>query len=252
MQNQESTPKKIKLSVSSIKTYQDCPKKYWYGYIEKPPIEKKPWVHLEFGSCLHLALEKFHDFLMEQPLPSHEYPGLMKKCMEAAIKDFNQELLEPEYKNMQLIMQSYLNDIKTNGLPHVLWVEKPFEITIGDFYLKGFIDRVDQTGPGAYKVVDYKTTKNPAYLDSFQLLVYAMVLKDELPDLEKISGSYTLLKHDCKEKSWEFTMNDLEKCKEKILKYGHLILREDTWQKKPSKLCDFCDYKELCISNWSD
>ena len=61
MQKQEE-PKRIKLSVSSIKTYEDCPKKYWYGYIEKPPIEKKPWVHLEFGSCLHLALEKFHQF----------------------------------------------------------------------------------------------------------------------------------------------------------------------------------------------
>jgi putative RecB family exonuclease len=252
MQNQETTPKKIKLSVSSIKTFQDCPKKYWYGYIEKPPIEKKPWVHLEFGSCLHLALEKFHEFLMEHQLPSTEYPGLMKKCLESAVKDFNQDLLGPEAKNMQLVMQSYLNDIKLNGLPHVLWVEKPFEITIGDFFLKGFIDRVDQTGPGAYKVVDYKTTKNPAYLDSFQLLVYAMVLKNELPDLEKISGSYTLLKHDCKPKSWDFTFDDLKKCEEKIIKYGNLILNEQTWQKKPSKLCDFCDYKEFCMSNWSD
>ena len=189
---------------------------------------------------------------METPLPSHEYSGLMKKCMEAAVKDFNQDLLEPEIKNMQTVIQSYLNSLKSQGLPNVLWVEKPFEITIGDFYLKGFIDRVDQIGPGAYKVVDYKTTKNPAYLDSFQLLVYAMVLRDEIPDLEKISGSYILLKHDSKDKSWDFTMKDLEKCKEKILKYGHLILKEENWQKKPSKLCDFCDYKGLCISNWSD
>lgn len=252
MQENNATPKRMKLSVSSIKTYEDCPKKYWYGYVEKPPIEKKPWVHLELGSCLHLALEKFHDFLMETPLPQTEYSGLMKKCMESAVKDFNQELLVPEIQNMQVIMQSYLNDIKTNGLPNVLWVEKAFDITIGNFYLKGFMDRVDQIGPGSYKVVDYKTSKNPAYLEKFQLQTYAMVLRDQLPDMEKISGSYILLKHGCKTKDWEFTMKDLDDCKEKILKYGNLIFNEDTWQKKPTKLCDFCDYKDLCLSNWSD
>jgi ATP-dependent helicase/DNAse subunit B len=115
MQENNVPPKRIKLSVSSIKTYDDCAKKYWYGYIEKPPIQKKPWVHLELGSCLHLALEKFHDFLMKQQLPQTEYSGLMKKCMESAVKDFNQELLSPEIDNMKTIMQSYLNDIKTNG-----------------------------------------------------------------------------------------------------------------------------------------
>lgn len=252
MQENNAPPKRIKLSVSSIKTYDDCPKKYWYGYIDKPPIQKKPWVHLELGSCLHLALEKFHDFLMKQQLPQTEYSGLMKKCMESAVKDFNQELLSPEIENMQIIMQSYLNDIKTNGLPNVLWVEKPFDITIGDFYLKGFMDRVDQIAPGVYKVVDYKTSKNPAYLDKFQLQVYSMVLRDQLPDMEKISGSYVLLKHGCKTKDWDFTMKDLDDCKEKILKFGNLILNEDTWQKKPTKLCDFCDYKDLCMGNWSD
>jgi RecB family exonuclease len=252
MQENTTPVKKTKLSVSSIKTFQDCPKKYWYGYIEKPPIEKKPWVHLELGSCLHAALENFHLFLIEQPLPQAEYAGLMKKCMESALKEFNKELLTPEFSNMKSIMQSYLNSIKESGLPNVLWVEKPFEITIGNYFLKGFIDRVDLVSPGVYKVVDYKTTKNPAYLDKFQLLVYAMILREELPDLEEISGSYVLLKHDCKEKSWNFTAKELDLCKEQIVKYGDLIFNEKEWEKKTSKLCDFCDYKELCQSSWSD
>lgn len=252
MQENTTPVKKTKLSVSSIKTFQDCPKKYWYGYIEKPPIEKKAWVHLELGSCLHLALEKFHEFLKDQPLPQTEYAGLMKKCMESAVKDFNTSILAPEFSNMKAIIQSYLNSIKEEGLPNVLWVEKPFEITIGNYFLKGFIDRVDLVAPGAYRVVDYKTTKNPAYLDKFQLLVYAMILREELPDLESISGSYLLLKHDCKTKDWSFSKKDLDDCKEQIVKYGDLIFNEKEWEKKPSKLCDFCDYKDLCLSSWSD
>ncbi len=244
--------KKIKLSVSSMGTYEKCPKKYWYSYIEKPPIEKKEWAHLEFGSCLHLALENFHEFLMNNNIPQAEYGTLMKKCLLAAVKDFNEELLLPDNKLIQTIMQSYLNKIRTEGLPNVLWVEKPFDVMIGDFCLKGFMDRVDKVGPGAYRVVDYKTSKNPAYLDKFQLQVYAMVLRDQLPDMETISGSYLLLKHDCKTKDWDFTNKDLDDCRETILNYGDSILKDEVWCKKPTKLCDFCDYKNICLGNWEE
>lgn len=244
--------KKLKLSVSSIGTYEKCPKKYWFSYIEKPPIPKKEWSHLELGSCLHLALEKFHGYLIEQPLPSDQYPPLMKKCLENAVKEFNQEILAPEADDMQKIMQSYLNDIKKNGLPNVLWVEKPFNFELGDYLIRGFMDRVDQVAPGVYNVVDYKTSKNPAYLTKFQLLVYAMILKHELPDLEKVTGNYILLKHDCKTKGWEFSLEDINQCMEDIKNFGDQIISDNLWEKKPSKLCDFCDYKDLCLGNWSD
>lgn len=255
MKNNENTidpARKIKLSVSAIGTYEKCPKKYWYNYIEKPPIKKQEWSHLEFGSCLHLALEKFHEFLITHQLKQSEYSSLMKKCLESAIKDFNQDLLENDFGLMKSIMQCYLNQIKSDGLPNVLWVERPFEVTIGNYYMKGFMDRVDKIGPGAYRVIDYKTSKNPAYLDKFQLQVYAMVLRDQLPDMETICGSYLLLKHECKTKDWDFTNKDLDDCRSAIISWGDSILNDSTWCKKPSKLCDFCDYKEICLGNWSD
>ena len=54
---------------------------------------------------------------------------------------------------------------------------------------------------GHYHVVDYKTSKSPSYLTPFQLYVYGLVVKKDFPDAEKITGSYNLLKHDCKYKS---------------------------------------------------
>jgi len=242
--------KRTKLSVSAIQTYQKCPKKYWFNYIDKPPVPRVPWVHLELGSCIHLALEKFHGFLMKQPLPQTEWAGLMKKCLEAAIKEFNQEMLETQTDDIKKIVQDYLNELKATGLPNVLAVEQAFEINIGDYFMKGFIDRVDLVSPGVYRVVDYKTSKDPKYLDKFQLQVYAMVLRDQHPDLEKVTGSYLLLKHGSKLKSWEFTDGDLDDARSDIIKNGDLITRETTWVKKPTKLCDFCDYKELCLGSW--
>jgi RecB family exonuclease len=244
--------KRLSLSVSSIGTYEKCPKKYWYNYIEKPNIPKQKWDHLEFGSFVHLVLEKFHKYLIEQFLPQSEYPSLMKKCMEQALKEFDENILEKDVDLVQGTLQSYLHEIKKNGLPNVLFVEKPFLMEIGDYNIRGFIDRIDKAGDGHYHVVDYKTSKDPKYLTPFQLMVYSFVIKEEFPDAEKITGSYMLLKHNCAYKTWEISDQDIEDCKMKIVKFGNLISTDKEWEKKPSKLCDFCDFKDICINNWAE
>ena len=95
---------KLKMSVSSIGSYEKCPKKYWYQYIEKPEIEKKKWDHLELGSYIHLVLEKFHKYIMEQPLPSSDYPSLMKKCAKESLSEFDDKILS---KDSSMINPSY-------------------------------------------------------------------------------------------------------------------------------------------------
>jgi hypothetical protein len=244
--------KRLALSVSSIGTYEKCPKKYWYTYIEKPDIQKKKWDHLEFGSYVHLVLEKFHKYLMEQFLPQSEYPALMRKCMELALKEFDESILEKDVDLVRRTLQSYLDQIKKNNLPNVLFVEKPFLMEIGDYNIRGFIDRIDKIGDGHYHVVDYKTSKDPKYLTPFQLYVYSLIIREEFSDAEKITGSYMLLKHNCDYKTWEISDKDIQNCRDKIAKFGNLITTDSSWDKKPSQLCNFCDFKDLCMNNWID
>jgi len=247
---------KLKMSVSSMGTYEKCPKKYWYQYLEKPPIEKVKWDHLEIGSYVHLVLEKFHKFQLEQYLPSSEHSTLMKKCMLAALSEFDEEIIGKEHAVVKEILQDYLNVIKYSGLPNVLHVEKSFLMPVGDYIVRGFIDRIDKISDGHYHVVDYKTSKDPRYLTPFQLYVYALIIKAEFPDAVKITGSYMLLKHKCKYKTWEISDEDITRTEEEIINYGDLISKDIndniSWEKKPSKLCDFCDFKDLCQNNWVD
>ena len=79
----------LKLSVSSMDTYEKCPKKYHYTYIEKPNIQKKKWAHTEFGSCAHKMLELFHLRYMKEPFSTREAPAIMKECFVDAINEFN-------------------------------------------------------------------------------------------------------------------------------------------------------------------
>jgi RecB family exonuclease len=46
--------------------------------------------------------------------------------------------------------------------------------------VNGRIDRIDQIGDGTLHVIDYKTGKVPEKVDSFQLLVYVLILSRTL------------------------------------------------------------------------
>ena len=52
---------------------------------------------------------------------------------------------------------------------------------------------------------------------------------------------------------FDIDLNDnIEDCKMKIVKFGNLISTDKEWEKKPSKLCDFCDFKDICVNNWAE
>lgn len=240
----------IKLSASSIGTYEKCPKKYHYQYIEKPPVPEQDWSHLEFGKCAHRVLELFHKDLCENVRNPSEYPDVMKLSFKDAIKEFDMDILKPEMPALKLVLQSYLDKINKAGLPQVIANELNFDFKIGEYTVRGFIDRIDKIADGHYKVVDYKTNKNPKYLSNFQLLLYALAIKEIYPDANKIDGAYVLLKHDCDTLEFEFSEKDYQETIDKVIRVGLSIDTSTEWEKRPSILCNWCDYQSLCQNSW--
>ena len=253
----------LKLSVSSMDTYDKCPKKYHYRYIEKPDLPQNKWGFTEFGSCAHSVLELFHKELMNKNIPEKEYSILMKKCFKSAVKEYDINLLsetvwtpdgdKPGLLCLREIMQTYLDKIRDEGLPNVIGVEIPFNFKINENTLvRGFIDRVDRISPGEYRVVDYKTSKSMKYLTDFQLLVYGEALRRRFKDVRIVHGSFLMLKHNCKSCDYTFTMNDLSVCEKNIIKRASFIDSDLTWVKKPSVLCNWCDYRSICQDAWAE
>ena len=279
----------LKLSVSSMDTYKTCPKKYHYRYIEKVDIETEPQIATAFGTCAHLILEIFHQ-KVNSDTPQEMWGKIMaQSCKEAfASKEvdggfLDQDVWYPEdkYKSkiedfliskkgripggiftnnkvngivyIRFIMQQYLDKIREEGLPNVLFTEKSFSFDIREgVTVRGFIDRIDKLSETHYHVLDYKTSKNAKYLKDFQLLVYAKAIKLMYPHVERITGSFMLLKHGYKEIEYELTDMEIDKCSTKILKSARNILTEDKWIKKPGILCNWCDYKSICLDNWAE
>lgn len=240
----------LKMSVSSMSTYDKCPKQYHYKYIEKIKIEDHKNEGTELGSCAHEILELFHDTILKEPIGEESYASLMKKLFIQSIGKY--ELKQEQISELKQIVQDYLITLKRDGMPTIVGIERDFAFNLGEYKVSGFIDRIDKVADCEYRVVDYKTNKNPKYLTDFQLNVYAIAIKEMFPDAKKVTGSYILLKHQCAMKSWEFTDSDIKSCKAKIEKYGTLITGEKRWIKKPTVLCNYCEYRSICQDVWTE
>lgn len=241
-------PQILKLSASSMKTFDQCPKKYFYNYVARKP--KKQWDHFDLGNLCHKVLEIFHETYMHEGAKGGSLSKLMSYAFAEGRKDF------PKIKSELLIeakelVQNYLKHVSKTGMPHVKGVETSFKIHVTeDILVRGFLDRVDILPKnGIFHIVDYKTTKNKRYLEPFQLLIYGLWLQNEYPDIEEYKASYVLLRHGSASKSYDFNREDLEKVKKKIISFAENIWsceHEDNWAPIPGPLCNWCDFKNIC------
>jgi RecB family exonuclease len=231
----------IKLSESKRSTYEQCPKKYYYQYIERPKVPKKIWDHFETGLMAHKTLELFHQ---KWTSIHQDKIRILIECAKEAQKIYNTNLE---------IAQNVLNWANEYVLaleepPHIVpnGIEKSFLVPISEVVkLSGRIDRIDMIAPNYYRVVDYKTgQKKPD--DIFQLKIYSYVVHKLFPDAkEPITASYIMLR-DNSRCDYNFSFNDLQAVPETMNKVAMQIKQEQHWSANPSKLCYWCDYRHIC------
>jgi putative RecB family exonuclease len=237
----------FKLSVSKTKTYLSCAAKYRYSYELKLP--KKVWSFHIFGTLVHEILEMFH---LEYINGSQEkYNVVMQRVFKTALETYKTQMTKEAIDEAYRIVSDYLQKVMENDeeLKSVLAVEKNFAIELGNnVNLNGMIDRVQLDKDGIYHVADYKTTKDTKYLkdDWFQLLTYAFVLCNEDPSIEKVRGSYIMLRHKFKYITKEFSRKEIDTVGQQYLDYAKMIEDEKLWRPNPSFLCGYCDYLDIC------
>lgn len=245
LDSKESSIADLPLSVSKVKTFDDCKAKYRYTYIEKLP--RKEWSFHIFGSFLHLVLEEFHG------MSGEEDGTLMTKAFKKGLEEYGKKLDKGQKDEAWQILNKYLiQKANKEKHPDILGLEKGFYIDIYDddkphVLLNGFIDKIQRDPDGVVHVADYKTTKNKKYLnDFFQLLTYSYVLMLEDPKLEKVRASFILLRHDFEFMTKEYTRDDVMVVQEKFIEYAEKIQKEKLWRPNPKFLCKFCDHLERC------
>lgn len=249
----ETKPEKkenvLNLSVSKLKTFEDCRAKFKFSYIDKLP--KKEWEFHSFGKFLHAVLEYFHLQLRDEP--DKPLNLIMKDAFVKAKASYESKLSKEKVKEVWELCFTYLKNTaekkKSNTLSDFLAAEKEFNVVIDDtILLNGFIDKIQLDPDKVLHVADYKTSKSDSYLkkDFFQLKTYAYVMFLSDPTLQVVRTSYVMAKLDFKEIVKEFTLKDVKDVEDYYLEKAALIRAEAAFKPKPSRLCDYCDYLENC------
>ena len=137
----------------------------------------------------------------------------------------------------------------------IISLEAPFEISLTDqndqiHIVSGIIDRIQKTDT-RYEVMDYKTGKRlPTQTkvdQNNQLSIYALAFLDKWPDIKikDLDLSLYFLKFGEILKT-KRTRDELEETKNKILKIIKDIQKEKSFCPKPTVLCGWCGYKNIC------
>jgi RecB family exonuclease len=240
----------FRLSVSKTKTFLDCKQRFQYTYIQKLP-RKEHSFHV-LGKFCHKVLEDFHNVYIKHNsiLPLNVEMG---NAYQAALQEYGSRMTPEMKKECHQIIDEYLrivsNDKMNNLSANVLDVEKSFELPINEnLLLLGQIDRIQLDSDNVLHLADYKTAKEKKYLknDWFQLMTYGFVMLNENPSLERIRCSYIMLRHNFEYITKEFTAEELWKVKDQYLEYAKKMIEEKEFPTKPSILCKWCDFLELC------
>jgi ATP-dependent helicase/DNAse subunit B len=239
--------KPLKLSVTAISNYQQCHRKWYYQFLEKPVIEKKDWSHLILGNFVHDVLEHFHNELTKHP-ESDKRKLIAQKCnVLLADSKYANKIIGDIRKTVKEILAQYISFLEESGVPYVVESERQFEIYVDDkTVIRGKIDRIDyDESTSTYHIVDYKTGKSKK-LDETQLLTYGISLLSTNPEVQVYNASYLMLKEGMKQIPYRFTKTDVDRAKADIISVATDIRNDRTWDANPQFLCKWCDYANIC------
>lgn len=254
-------------SPSSINTYKQCPRKYYYRYIKRLPT--KPSIHLVRGTIVHSVLEDFFD----------EHPKEVTEDWRTNVQFHGLSLLKRYWKDREEELNSL--DLTSDELQHyreetrrmvIHWLEhfcnrlesylgeRSFEEAFShlapkreakyqDSELKvmGYIDAIEDFDEKV-ALIDYKTSKKPEITPEYrlQLGIYALMYlrqHDKVPDMVGVD----FVRH---ERMLMDVNDELLLDAQFEIEQIHMLTQTDDiahYPKSPSPLCNWCDYQEICF-----
>ena len=154
-------------SHSSISTYQGCPRRYAYRYVERLPGEV-PLRWFTFGSAVHHAFEAFDRARIAARASGAASPGyqVLATAFENSI---DRSGCEPsDLARLRIrgepVLRAYLErESASSAEPIAVELGFGIDVAVADdeptVRFVGYIDRIDRVSNGAIQLVDHKTGK---------------------------------------------------------------------------------------------
>ena len=274
-----------KYSFTQLEGYKNCPLQYKFQYILRIPMSTGRPV-FSYGQTMHGTLQEFYKRVVDrterkqvgmfEPSPLTPLPGgegrdtprrvcttiskietiislkeLLKIYDEAFIEEwYESDKQKEEYREKgRKSLRKFYNDLVEKGDNIIIpkFLEQGFTIKVGEYFLKGKIDRIDVMPDGSCEIIDYKTgeSKDEKDVKKEQLYIYQIAATEAFnPKLNPTKLSFYYL-DDNTSVSFLGKQEDLDKFREKMILQIEEI-RKNNFDPKPSPLCKFCDFRDIC------
>lgn len=257
-------------SPSSINTYKQCPRKYFYQYVLELPTSDS--IHTIRGNIAHSALEHFFGININH-IDENNYEQQLKIAMQELLifhwraeKERLDKLNLSEdkikfYFGETLSMLSawvelFCKKVKASKKPFkeafaymTPLIEQHFKSS--KYGVQGYIDAVE-IQDGKIRVMDYKTSSKDELTDEYllQLAIYVLLYSEKYGKFPDEAGLY-LLKHG--EKTIKADEHLLNLAKKECLLIHKNTQSDDIedYPLNPSPLCKWssgqCDFYNICF-----
>ena len=232
------------LSAGAIERYDNCPLQFKLQREWKIPGSVS--ANLLYGNVAHQVLKDYFDAVIAgTPRSAEQSLALFVEMMAAAPFDdaHQRDLYIAKGKGE---IAEFVAAQMAAPFPKVMHTEKSFDITVGNVRVTGRVDRIDDLGGNAVRIIDYKSGSSKDQdkaRKSIQLSIYALAAKEAWGyDAQKLV-LYNL--EDQSEAETTRDAADLDAARERVRKVAESIAAGD-FRAKPGSHCDWCDYRDLC------
>ena len=234
------------ISSSGLKTYQQCPLKYFAVYELQLP-EPPPHPNTVMGSCVHEMMESATNQRMIVGSDPNRQDPMFWKDTAVQIHKVDPSLL--------MTIDELVDNAKRWGyfrnVQRTVGCELKIEFPLSDGTLvTGFIDRLDVMLPHA-DIIDIKTQKNAFEADelshNWQACIYNIGARKIQPEITgNATVSFWVLRHQVQRVilTAQDALDGIKRIEDQVAEIRNCTDPEG----KPSGLCPWCPYEKQCPS----
>lgn len=245
-------------SPSKLSTYQNCPKKYQYRYVDRISRKRKT-PETVLGVAVHAAFEELHGLVNGGKLPTLAevqavFAGNFDSEWDETVKLRDERFSKDDWRRVGLdCVKTYYDAGKPFDSDKTVAVEKkvgfPISTEEGEYKIEGYVDRLVLAKDGAFEIHDYKTAKTlPSQEDmdaDWQLALYELAIRHDWPDTKDVRLRWHYVRH-----GKVITSIRGPEAREKLRADAAALItaikRDHEFKPKVTPLCDWCEYKDLC------
>ncbi|HVC08127.1 MAG TPA: ATP-dependent DNA helicase [Solirubrobacterales bacterium] len=234
---------RLSLSASDLDLYLTCPLKYKFARVFGIPQE--PTINQRFGILVHNVLERFHRDEGEGGDGLPRLASLFEAGWRRSGFGESDDELQYRQRGREAMRLYWERERVSEGQP--VWLERKFDIQIGEHHVRGRVDRVDRLPDGDHELIDYKTgeRKSEAALESdLQLALYRLAAR-EAWGLDASLGSYYYVL-EAEKVAAPAKPDDAERVERTVLGVGEGVLGQDFEPRPSPAVCGWCDYRLIC------